>query len=109
MDALKDNIKILRLLHGLTQKDLAIEIDCATSTLSNWEKGIISPNAESLLKLCEVFDCTPNQLLGIDKIEELESYRMSKEAVRSEVDKLQKQRTELDARIKAYQKLISRS
>lgn len=107
MNQLTENIKNLRLLHGYTQRQLAQMIERAPSTLSNWEKGEISPDGESIRRLCEVFNCTPNQLFGVDKNEELEKYMLKREDALKEIQKMQQQKSELDARIRAYQRLLN--
>ena len=50
MSKLNDNIKDFRLLHGLTQKELAKKIGRASNTLSTWEKGEASPEAQAALQ-----------------------------------------------------------
>lgn len=108
MSKLTDNIKDFRLLHGLTQKELAKMIDCAPSTLSNWENGEASPNGESIYKLCKVFDVNPNILFGFEEYKDLESFIQGKDAVLCELKEINKQKAELENRLKAYEKLTSR-
>jgi len=61
---LKENIKTLRKAKGLSQEELAIELNVVRQTISKWEKGQSVPDAEMLVKLAEVFEVPVSQLLG---------------------------------------------
>jgi transcriptional regulator with XRE-family HTH domain len=50
----------------LTKNDLAERTGIAKSTIYHWVNGVHSPNVPSILKLCEVMELTPNQLLGVE-------------------------------------------
>ena len=106
MSQISENIRNYRLLHGLSLKQLGVLIDRVPTTVSNWERGEKSPDAESITKLCEVFEITPNQLFGLERSEQLENFIMNREAAVKEMEKLQEERSQLDARIKAYQQLL---
>lgn len=72
---LGERIKNARQKKGLTQKELAIELtklknEVAHNTVSNWEKGISIPSADTLINLCEILDIEPNYLLGWGKAKE---------------------------------------
>lgn len=49
----------------LSQREVARMLDIAHSYYWKWEKGKSLPDAKQILKLCEVFKCTPNDLYGI--------------------------------------------
>lgn len=56
-----ENIRKIREQLGLTQEDVIFEFrkmdkEIATKTLSNWENGITTPNADDLAVLCEVLN-----------------------------------------------------
>ena len=109
MSRLSENIRNLRLLHGLSQRQLANEIERVPSTISNWERGSISPDGDSIEKLCVYFKITPNQLLGWEKCPELDRYIADMDVAIKEMEELQKKKSELETRIRAYQKLLSRT
>ena len=48
-----DNVKLLRNIRGLTQKDLAELVDVAPGTLAHIEKGTRNPSLEMLYKLAD--------------------------------------------------------
>lgn len=49
---------------GMTQSELAKKIGKSFRTVQSWERDESYPNAEMVWALCEVFGCTPNDLLG---------------------------------------------
>ncbi len=63
-----EKIKELRLTRGLTQKQLAKELEQAQSTIVYWEQNKQEPNITSLKKLCEFFDVSADYLLGLSNI-----------------------------------------
>lgn len=52
---------------GMDQKDLAEKLGIAVQTVSSWETGARRPNIDMLVKLTEVFGCTADELLGIER------------------------------------------
>ncbi len=63
-----EKVKELRLSKGLTQKQLAKELEQAQSTIFYWEQNKQEPNISSLKKLCEFFDVSADFLLGLSDI-----------------------------------------
>lgn len=61
-----EKIKELRLLKGLTQKQLATILECAQSAIVYWETNKQEPTISSLKKLCIVFDVSSDYLLGLE-------------------------------------------
>ena len=51
---------------GLSDGDLAKKLKCANSTVFQWRTGIYLPRAEYLIPLCEILQCSADDLLGID-------------------------------------------
>lgn len=49
----------------LSQREVARMLDIAHSYYWKWEKGKSFPNAKQIMKLCDIFNCTPNDLFGI--------------------------------------------
>ena len=58
------NIKAERNKLGWTQKHLAEELDVVPKQISWYENGKLIPPMEKMLKLCEIFDCRLNDLIG---------------------------------------------
>jgi len=54
----------LRKEAGLTQKQIAEKMQVGQNSYSNWEKGIRTPIKPTIEKLAEVFEVSPDYLLG---------------------------------------------
>ena len=63
-ELLANRIKEFRENTGYTQKELAKLIGKSHVTVQSYEKGTSFPNADTLLKMCDVYDTDPNDLLG---------------------------------------------
>ena len=51
----------------LTQKTISEKINVGQGTLSSWEDGAKVPNILSIINLCEAFDLSLDDLLGLKK------------------------------------------
>lgn len=51
------------------QYELAAQIGVTRQALGQWMKGESSPSLETLAKMCEILDCTPNDILKLPKDE----------------------------------------
>ena len=60
------NIKELRKKHGLTQEKFAEKVGLTPQGVSNIERNKYLPSAESINKICEEFDITPDVLCRIE-------------------------------------------
>lgn len=49
----------------LSQSEVAEMFGLTQQAYSRWEKGLSFPNAQQIIKLCDIFKCTPNELFGI--------------------------------------------
>lgn len=63
-----DFIQISRKNKGLTQKQLAEQINVSDKTISKWENGNSVPDTEILLSLCSALDISINELLSGEKL-----------------------------------------
>ncbi|GAA0076146.1 hypothetical protein UT300005_05240 [Clostridium sp. CTA-5] len=63
-DILSKRIKERRLLLGYNQPELAKILNVSKQTVSNWEKGNRTPDAETLIKLANIFSVSVDFLLG---------------------------------------------
>ena len=57
-------LKEYREASGLSQVELAKRIGKAKRTITSWEAGDSYPNVEVLCELCNMFHCTPCDMLG---------------------------------------------
>lgn len=56
-----------RMALDMTQSEVANKLDVDQSTVSGWESGRTKPVAKHRRKLCELYGCTPEELLAEDK------------------------------------------
>ena len=61
---LNENIRILRKSKGLSQEELAVQLNVVRQTVSKWEKGLSVPDASMLIALADCFGTTVSELLG---------------------------------------------
>lgn len=57
------SIRELRLARGLTQEELAATLFVSRQTISHWESGRTTPDAQSLLLMSALFDVTIDELV----------------------------------------------
>lgn len=57
------NVQILRKMTRMTQEELAEKMNVSRQTVSKWELGAILPEIEKLVELCDMFNCTVDQML----------------------------------------------
>ncbi|WP_078378853.1 helix-turn-helix domain-containing protein [Sutcliffiella halmapala] len=58
------NIKYLREQRGWTQLDLADELNRVRGTISKWETGKETPDIETLIHICKIFEVSIDYLTG---------------------------------------------
>lgn len=63
-NTLSERIKERRLLLGYNQPELAKVMNISKQTVSNWENGNRTPDAETLSKLSDLFSVSVDFLLG---------------------------------------------
>lgn len=63
MGTFVENLKNARINKGLKQSEVAEKLDCAPTSLTNWENGKVAPSLEVLSKLCEIYEISPLSLL----------------------------------------------
>lgn len=66
MNKFESRIKELRLQKGLTYSQLASEFGKSEGAIRAWETGRTKPDADTLIKLAEYFECSTDYLLGLN-------------------------------------------
>jgi len=61
---LKNNIKNLRSIYKLTQKELADKIQIPRANLARYETGENIPPLDVIVKIADYFDVTTDELFG---------------------------------------------
>ena len=108
MSTLSNNIKYMRLMRGLSQRELAEKLNKSTNAIANWEREVNCPDVDTLETMCKVLNVTPNQIYGWDQCAELIDFLNKRKSYESEINDLIKQRDYLDFQIKEYSRIIGR-
>ncbi len=66
---LGERIYELRNQMNLSQGDLADRLDVSRQSISKWENNMAVPDLDKLMKLCDVFEISLDELTGREKIE----------------------------------------
>lgn len=64
MSVFAEQLKTLRKINGLTQKELAEKLKIKQNSYSDWENGKSEPNIEMLVRIADYFDVSLDYLLG---------------------------------------------
>ncbi|MBQ4573154.1 MAG: helix-turn-helix transcriptional regulator [Clostridia bacterium] len=64
-----ERIYELRTKKNLSQGDLADKLDVSRQSVSKWENNTAVPDLDKLIKLCDVFEISLDELTGREKIE----------------------------------------
>ena len=59
-----NRIRDLRIAQGMQQADLARELKVSRVSISRYETGERDPDLATILRLCDIFGCTTDYLLG---------------------------------------------
>ena len=59
-----NRIKELRLQNGWRQEDLAQKLSTKRQTVARYETGERGLDVETILRLCDIFECSADYLLG---------------------------------------------
>ncbi len=62
----KNQLKFYRSTLKLKQEDVAQQIGVTRQCYAHYEQGIREPSIDMIRKLCVVFNCTADELLGLD-------------------------------------------
>lgn len=64
-------LKEFRIKHKLSQIEVSEKMGVTQSCYSLWELGKRLPDAKQIIKLCNVFKCTPNDLFGFKGVHQV--------------------------------------
>lgn len=63
-----ENIRQIRRSRGITQGNLAELLHITPQAVSRWETNLTTPDVTSLIGLARIFDCTTDDILGLNRI-----------------------------------------
>ncbi|MBK0051455.1 MULTISPECIES: helix-turn-helix domain-containing protein [unclassified Leuconostoc] len=58
------NIKSIRILHCMTQKELSVLINVSEATISHYESGTRTPDIETMIAIADIFDVSVDFLIN---------------------------------------------
>lgn len=59
------NLRRIRRSKKITQFELAEKLGINRSSISTYECCAGNPSLDIFIRICEILDCTPNELLGV--------------------------------------------
>ena len=62
----RDNLQHLRATRGMTQEQLAMMVGVSRQSVTKWEAERAYPEMDKLLKICQIFDCSLDDLVRGD-------------------------------------------
>jgi putative transcriptional regulator len=63
--SVKNELKVYRAMHDLTQEELAIEMSVSRQTINAIETGKYNPSLELALKLADHFDASVEEIFSL--------------------------------------------
>ena len=72
---LNENIKAARKAKGLSQQELAVQLNVVRQTVSKWEQGLSVPDSDLLIAISQVLETPVSTLLG-ETVMETEADRL---------------------------------
>lgn len=69
-----DKLIKLRKKHGLSQEDLANKLNVSRQSVSKWESNNTYPETDKIVQICNIFNCSMDDLINdnVTEIEEVE-------------------------------------
>ena len=61
--AFSDNLQFIRTQGGVTQEQLAEQLNVSRQSVSKWESGASFPEMDTLLRICDLYDVNMDTLL----------------------------------------------
>ena len=61
--SLSENLQNLRKIKNISQEELAEKLNVSRQAVSKWESGSGYPETEKIISICEIFDCSMDQLV----------------------------------------------
>jgi transcriptional regulator with XRE-family HTH domain len=65
----RKNLEYLRKEKNFSQEELAFKLGVSRQAVSKWESGGAYPETEKMLSMCKIFDCTLDELMNEDIVE----------------------------------------
>ncbi len=63
-----NNYRKAREQKGYTAQEAATSLGISITTLCSWENGKTYPTAQRLIQLCKLYECSADELLGVQQL-----------------------------------------
>lgn len=61
-----DNIRYLRKVHKLTQRQMGLKLGKSSTAIAGWEQGVRTPIVKDTMEICKAFNIDFNDLIYTD-------------------------------------------
>lgn len=78
MESFGEKLSTLRKTKGWTQTKLGLAIGRSKQMISVWEKDIASPSIKDLIVIAQTFNCSLDEMLGLNPTEEIDVLEKNK-------------------------------
>lgn len=85
--SLSENLQNLRKLKNMSQEDLAEKLNVSRQAVSKWESGNGYPETEKIITICEIFDCSMDELVKGKISEDIKSEKNNYDLVMTKTSK----------------------
>lgn len=102
-----ENIRNYRIFRGITQEQLAEALGRTKSVISNWERGVNSPDLDSCEKMCRLFSVSPNEFFGWEENQEYIEWLENTKQLEKELENMKREHEEMGKRILEYSRRIA--
>ena len=85
--SLSENLQNLRKMKNMSQEELAEKLNVSRQAVSKWESGNGYPETEKIISICEVFDCSMDELVKGKITEDIKSEKNEYDTVVNKVAK----------------------
>lgn len=107
-EKLAENMRNLRIMNGYSVNEIAEMVNRAPNTILNWEKAKVSPDVDIVEDLCGIYGVSPSEIFGWSKCKKLEEFLAQKKEILKEMDMLQKEKAEIEKRLRVYTEILNR-
>lgn len=85
--SLSENLQNLRKIKNLSQEELAEKLNVSRQAVSKWESGSGYPETEKIISICEIFDCSMDELVRGKIVQDIKSEKNTYDLIMSKTAK----------------------
>ncbi len=85
--SLSENLQNLRKIKNMSQEELAEKLNVSRQAVSKWEGGNGYPETEKIIAICEIFDCSMDELVKGKITEDVKQEKSKYDTIKSKAAK----------------------